>query len=175
MWLHKKKRRGVRSSVEAAMRKLWLYHRQTVPFLLLLLLFFFFFFKFSPFPFLILIKGPVQDKQCLPTLQFKQRGPQRREQRFLNVHWQLGLIYALSRWSRTCIYLLWFGTPVGRWSCCLAFRRHACLKGEDRFSSATLLLHLCSGAVGLVQSISAAAGNPVIVWSVVNSWEIFTI
>lgn len=55
-------------------------------------------------PFLILIKVLVQDKQCLPTLQFKQRGPLRPKRWFLNVHWQVGLICVLSRWRWTYIY-----------------------------------------------------------------------
>ena len=58
-------------------------------------------------PFLILIKVLVQDKQCLPTLQFKQRGPLRPKRWFLNVHWQVGLICVLSRWRWTYIYLFY--------------------------------------------------------------------
>lgn len=81
-------------------------HRETEPFL------FSFFFP----PFLILIKGPVQDKQCLPTLQFKQRGPLRPKRWFLNVHWQVGLICVLSRWRWTYIYLSYSAcTPLSRY------------------------------------------------------------
>lgn len=110
---------------------------------------------FSP-PFLISIKGPVQDKQCLPTLQFKQQGPLRPKRWFLNVHWQVGLICALSRWRWTYIYLSYlpciplfryfstsaklYGTPLhekhtGPPEVLLSgLYMPCCVKGEDRSS-----------------------------------------
>ncbi len=140
MWLHKIAKRGESRIIgggcdEEAVAD----HRETEPFLL-----------FFPPPFLILIKGPLQDKQCLPTLQFKQRGPLRPKRWFLNVHWQVGLICVLSRWRWTYIYLFYFpciplscyfstsvklygtlrhkSTLVLHRSCSLVYTRHAVLK-----------------------------------------------
>lgn len=120
MWLHKivkkkvrKKRGKVRSLVEAVMRRLWLTTERLRHF-------------FFP-SFLILIKGSVQHKQCLPTLQFKRRGPLRPQRWFLNVHWQAALICVLSRWRWTYIYIsVFLGTisPSG----CLVYICHAVLK-----------------------------------------------
>lgn len=174
-------------------------------------------------PFLILIKRPVQDKQCLPTLQFKQRGPPRPARWFLNVHWQVGLICVLSRWRWTYIYIFsrlarippscYFSTSVKLYGTCLHEKRTGpprvllsglympwCVKGEDRSSRrdprwdfqassnqtradhdwglwdapvfystrALPAAHVHRGWYSIV----AATVNPVIVWSVVNSWEI---
>lgn len=165
-------------------------------------------------------QGPVQDKQCLPTLQFKQRGPLRPKRWFLNVHWQVGLICVLSRWSLTYIYLPYSGVHTSlllflhlcETSWCFLYEKHTgppqillsglympcCVKGEDRsrrwglkWNLQQLLqtkdhdwgLRWCSCFYSIQisstvrvrwdrYSIVAAAWNPVIVWSVVNSWEI---
>lgn len=210
MLLHKiTKKEKVRSLVdEEAVAD----HRETEPFC------FFFFFT----PFLILIKGPLQDKQCLPTLQFTQRGPLRPERWFLNVHWQVGLICVLSRWRWTYIYIYlsylayiplsrYFSTSVKLYGTSL-HEKHTgppqvllsslympcCVKGEDRSSRQDLnwdsqrLLHTkadwepCDSSTppstltlsaAHVQwgwhNIVSATLNPVIVWSVVNSWDIW--